>query len=67
MRSRKTLLIATGESYWSLCFTFQVLHITISCILREVSAMILAKYQDEVFEFQTTPDMWQDIASGFIS
>lgn len=55
---------ATRESYRRLCFTFQVPCNTITCVLREVSNMILDEYQDEVFDFPTNPKMWEDIVSG---
>lgn len=58
---------ATRKGYQSLNFTFRVLHNTISPVLREISAIILTEYQDEVFMFPTTPIMWRDIAHGFAS
>lgn len=46
------------------CFMLRVLHNTFSCILREVSNLILAKCKDEVFDFSTTSDMWEIIVSS---
>lgn len=62
-----SLSLECGWSYRGLCFKFQVPHNDISCILREVSSVFLAEYQDEVFYFPTIPDMWKDIASCFRS
>lgn len=38
-------------------------HNTLSHILREVSKAILAKYEDEVFDFLRTPEKWKDNAN----
>jgi hypothetical protein len=49
--------MATGDSYHSLSYSFRVPHNTISVLVKEVSAAIVAEYEDEVFDFPTTPQM----------
>ncbi|XP_041347198.1 uncharacterized protein LOC121367114 [Gigantopelta aegis] len=54
-----------GDSYHSLSYSFRVPHNTITGIVKEVSAAIVAEYEDEVFDFPTTPQRWRQIAEGF--
>jgi hypothetical protein len=53
--------MATGDSYHSLSYSFRVPHNTISVLVKEVSAAIVAEYEDEVFDFPTTPLMWYQV------
>lgn len=50
--------MATGNSYHSLSYSFRVPHNTISCVVKEVSAAIVAEYEGEVFDFPSTPQRW---------
>ena len=47
---------ATGNSYHSLTYSFQVPHNTISHFVKDMCEAIVAEYQQEVFNFPTTLD-----------
>ena len=57
--------LATGNSYRSLAFAFRVPHNTISLFVPEVCQAIIDEYQDEVFNFPSTPDQWRDVAQRY--
>ena len=58
-------LLATGDSYKSLMYSFRVAHTTICLFIPEVYAVIMAEYADEVFAILTTSEEWQPIADQF--
>lgn len=53
--------MATGNCYHSLSYSFRVPHNTISGVVKEVSAAIVAEYEGEVFDFPTTPQRWRQV------
>jgi hypothetical protein len=53
--------MASGNDYHSLSFSFRVPHNTISGMVKEVSAAIVAEYEGEVFDFPTTPQRWREV------
>ncbi|MCK5872965.1 MAG: transposase family protein [Methylococcales bacterium] len=57
--------MATGNSYHSLMYSFRVPHNTISRIVREVTAAIMADFSDELIRTPTTPDEWRQVAETF--
>ncbi|XP_066969239.1 uncharacterized protein [Macrobrachium rosenbergii] len=59
--------LATGDSYKSLQYSFQVAHNTISCIEPETETCraIFAAYRDEELQVPQTPEAWQEVARGF--
>ena len=58
--------MATGNSYHSLSYSFRVPHNTITGIVKEVSAAIVAEYEDEVFDFPTTPQRWRQVIDSLL-
>ncbi len=57
--------LATGDSFRSLSFLFQVAHNTISTIVDEVCNAIIEEYQDEVMPSDLSVDDWRHIANMF--
>lgn len=53
--------MATGNSYHSLSYSFQVPHNTMYRMVREVSAAIVTEYEAGVFDFPTTPQRWHQV------
>ena len=54
--------MATGDSYHSLAYSFRVAHNTISGLVKDVADAIVAEYQDELFDFPSTPDRWRQVS-----
>ena len=44
----------------------RVQHNTISGIVKEVAEAILAEYEEETFDFPTTPDRWRQVSHIFL-
>ncbi len=59
--------LATGDSYHSLMYNFQVAHNTISSIVRYVCQAIIDEYAREVIAVPTTEAEWLQIADLFSS
>ena len=53
--------MTTGDSYHRLSYSFRVPHNTITVIVKEVSAAIVAEYEDEVLDFPTTPQRGRQV------
>ena len=56
---------ATWDSYYSLMYSFRVVHNTISKIVLEVSSAIVAEFAVEVISGPTTSEEWQASADMF--
>ncbi len=59
--------LATGNSYHSLMYNFQVAHDTISSIVRDICQAIIDEYAIEVIAAPTTEAEWLQIADFFSS
>ncbi|XP_064109583.1 uncharacterized protein LOC135217545 [Macrobrachium nipponense] len=57
--------LATGESYKTLAFQFQVAANTVCSIVPETCRAIVTVYGDEVVQLPPTPEQWKEVASGF--
>ena len=53
--------MATGDTYHSLSYSFRVPHNTISGVVKEMPADIVSEYEDEIFDFPTTPARWLQV------
>ena len=58
--------MASGNSYRSLSYSFRVPYNTISGTVKEVAEAILAEYEEETFDFPTTPDRWRQVSHIFL-
>eukprot|EP00057_Strongylocentrotus_purpuratus_P014074 XP_011668548.1 PREDICTED: putative nuclease HARBI1 [Strongylocentrotus purpuratus] len=57
--------LASGDSYHSLMYGFRVAHNTISKVIRQVCAAIVAEFSEELIPCPTTPNEWKKIAEHF--
>ena len=53
--------MATGNSYHSMSYSFRATQNTISGVVKEVSAAIVAEYESVIFDFPKTPRKWRQV------
>ena len=58
-------LLATGQSYVSLHFTFRLRKSTINDLILDICDAIIRHYYDKVVAFPTCPEDWEEIEQAF--